>query len=142
MMVSMSVSNIIIKPLKIFRIKDGDVLHALKRSEKSFNNFGEVYFSKINKGSIKGWKIHQKMTLNLVVPLGEVEFVFYDSKNDCKIVRIGEKNYSRITVPPQIWFAFKGLSSPVNLIMNIADIEHDPAEVERKSIEYINHTWT
>ena len=99
------------------------------------------YFSKINKGSIKGWKLHQKMTLNLVVPLGEVEFVFYDFKNEYKVVRIGETNYSRITVPPQIWFAFKGLSSPGNLIMNIADIEHDPNEIERKSIEYIDHPW-
>ena len=46
-------------------------------------------------------------------------------------VILSPNEYIRLTVPPGIWFGFKGLGKPVNLISNIADIEHDPSEVER-----------
>ena len=72
------------------------------------------------------------MNMNLIVPEGFVKFVFYDEKfNYFEEYEIGTKNYFRITVPPGLWFAFKGLGKR-NLVMNIADIEHDPNESEKK----------
>ncbi len=72
------------------------------------------------------------MTLNLIVPVGEVRFVFISSdfkqrREEC----IGISNYARLTVPPGIWFGFEGLASPSSLLLNISDIEHDPNELER-----------
>ena len=32
-------------PLKTFKIESGNVMHALKASEKEFNGFQEAYFS-------------------------------------------------------------------------------------------------
>ena len=34
----------------------GDIYHALKRSDKSFRDFGEAYFTSIKKLEVKGWK--------------------------------------------------------------------------------------
>ena len=121
-------------PLSIINVPGGNVLHALKFNEKSFNRFGEAYFSKIEKNSIKAWKLHTRMTLNLIVPFGEVEFKFVseDLKN-VKTYIIGNNNYSRLTIPPNIWFGFRGLVSPYSLILNLADIIHDPNEVKRIS---------
>ena len=79
------------------------------------------------------------MTMNLVVPVGNVQFNFYDDQKDILInTIIGEKNYSRITVPPMIWFGFKGLSSSTSYILNISDINHDPLEVERQPLSFLN----
>ena len=90
---------------KTFKNDNGNVLHALKAREEEFNGFEEAYFSIIKKDKIKAWKRHLKMTMNLIVPIGSVLFVFYDRKGEnCKTIEIGEKNYSRITVPPKIWF--------------------------------------
>ena len=50
---------------------------------------------------------------------------------------IGEDNYSRITVPPKIWFGFKGLSSRTSYILNISNLSHDPSEVERQSLTFL-----
>ena len=74
---SVSLDRIIVTPLKRISTEGGDVMHALKNSDKGFNGFGEVYFSWIEQGKIKAWKCHQNMTLNLVVPFGEVSFVFH-----------------------------------------------------------------
>jgi len=131
--------QIIIKPLKKFELVEGDVLHALKASEEEFNGFKEAYFSTIKTNKIKAWKRHLNMTMNLVVPIGRIKFNFYDEKkNLLKNIIIGEDNYSRITVPPNIWFGFKGLSSHTSYILNISDVSHDASEVERKPLSFLN----
>ena len=132
-------SQVIIKPLQKFHLKEGDVLHALKASETEFNKFEEAYFSTIKFNKIKAWKRHLKMTMNLIVPIGEVQFIFYNyKKNLLKNIIIGQKNYSRITVPPMIWFGFKGLSSSTSYILNISDELHDSSEIERQPLSFLN----
>ena len=132
-------NKIKIKKLKKFKLEDGDVYHALKASESEYYGFKEAYFSTIKNNKIKAWKRHYKMTMNLIVPIGKVQFVFYDeNKNLLKNLIIGEENYSRITVPPMIWFGFKGFSLNTSYILNISNEIHDPLEVERKPLTFLN----
>ena len=136
------INQISLHPLRRIDLDEGNILHAIKKSDDGYVDFGEAYFSIINFNSVKAWKLHKSMTLNLVVPVGKVRFVFSDKKGDSfKEVEIGEDNYERINVPPGIWFGFKGLHKSHSLIMNIADIEHDPEEVLRKSINEFKYTW-
>jgi dTDP-4-dehydrorhamnose 3,5-epimerase len=129
--------------LKRFHVEGGDVLHALKKSDNTFINFGEVYFSIINEGCIKAWKRHNLMTLNLVCPIGKVLIVLLiDSENGIyRTEEIGESRYLRLTIPPGIWFGFKGIGDGSSLIMNVADIEHDPNEVDRCDCSEFNFNW-
>ena len=130
--------EIIIKPLKKIHLEDGDVLHALKSSENEFYGFKEAYFSSIKPNKIKAWKRHHRMTMNLIIPVGRVHFNFYD-KDKMILVNtiIGDDNYARITVPPMIWFGFKGLSSNTSYILNISNELHDPLEIERKPLSFL-----
>lgn len=132
-----------ITKLKRIPVKGGDVLHAIKKSEKCFGGFGEAYYSFINEGSVKAWKKHHKMTLNLVVPVGCVKFVFLiDSKKGVfKSEEIGENRYLRITVPPGIWFGFKGVGPGRSLVTNFANIEHEPNEVEKCENLNFKYNW-
>ena len=128
--------------LKIMDNVNGPIKHALKKSDLGFKEFGEVYFSHVNYKSIKAWKRHTKMTMNLVVPIGKVKFVFYDENNKLfEEYKIGENNYFRLTVNPLIWFGFQGMGEGNNIVMNIANIEHDPNEVERKDLLDLKYSW-
>lgn len=134
--------------LKIITSEEGSVMHSLRKSEEDFFGFGESYFSTVEHNSIKAWKKHERMTLNLTVPVGSVKFVFiYDLNKyigegkEYEEIIISPNTYLRLTVPPGIWFGFKGLGKHINLISNIADIEHDPSEVERKSLSEIEYNW-
>ena len=132
-------SSIKIKALNQINVEGGNVLHALKASEEEFCGFEEAYFSTININKIKAWKRHLRMTMNLIVPVGEVQFNFYSQeKKLLSNIIIGEKNYSRITVPPMTWFGFKGLASNTSYILNISNKLHDPTEVERKPLSFLN----
>ncbi len=135
-------NKFIANPLKIIKLHSGNVMHVLKKNDYKNWIFGEAYFSKIKFGKIKAWKYHLKMTLNLVVPHGKVKFVFYSEKlKRFKIVEIGEKKYSRLTVPPKVWFGFKGISKNESTILNLANVQHNPKEVLARNLKDIKFNW-
>lgn len=112
----------------------GDIYHALKRSDKSFRDFGEAYFTSIKKLEVKGWKKHKVMHMNLFVPIGEVTFFLHDDSLELtESYKLGFNNYGKLSIPPGIWVAFRG-ESDNNIILNIASIEHDPNESQDKDI--------
>lgn len=122
-------------PLKIIDHDKGDILHGLKAIDRGFNGFGEVYFSKIKKGQTKGWKLHTKMVMNLVVPIGEIELLFQQSEtDDVQSIVLGNTNYQRVTVMPNIWMAFRGVGNGENVLMNFSNIAHDPNESVNRPI--------
>ncbi|HDS1207149.1 TPA: dTDP-4-dehydrorhamnose 3,5-epimerase [Shewanella algae] len=122
-------------PLKRIAHSKGDILHALKRCEDDYNGFGEAYFSIINFKEIKGWKKHHEMVLNFVVPIGDVLFYVHDEDNNLTHqFSVGESNHGRLHIPAGYWVAFEGLTKGVNIILNIASIEHDPNESETVDI--------
>ena len=139
------IKDLLITPLDIIETPGGNVMHAMKEIDTGFFGFGEAYFSEIKPGSIKAWKRHREMTLNLIVPLGKIKFVMFDdrkgSNNRFQEVIISKENYCRLTVPPMIWVGFKGLSSFKSIILNIASIPHNPKEVDKKEIDKIEFDW-
>ena len=142
-----NIHDVLVTPLKIISVPNGDVMHAIKSSDDGYDNFGEAYFSTIYFGGIKAWKKHHRMTLNLVVPLGKVQFVIFDERRGSKSfgnfhkVILSAEQYYRLTVPPMLWVGFKGLDENTSIILNIANIEHSPSEVERKQIDEILFNW-
>ena len=138
-----SLDDILVTPLKRIPTIGGDVIHALKSSEDGYKGFCEVYFSWIEHGAVKAWKCHQKMTLNLVVPLGLISFVFHTNyqNKQFRTENIGEERYARLTVPPGIWFGFQGKAYGKSLLMNVANIEHDPDEILRKPASNFSYKW-
>ena len=139
-------NELIITPLDIIKVNKGDVMHAMKSDDPGFSGFGEAYFSVVSYNAIKAWKRHHEMTLNLVVPVGKIRFVLFDdrkaSNTQFQEVIISKDNYCRLTVPPMVWIGFQGLSDNGSMLLNIADIEHNPHEVDKKNIEQIEFNWS
>jgi dTDP-4-dehydrorhamnose 3,5-epimerase len=139
---AMSLDDILITPLARIATVGGDVLHAMKHNDAGYAGFGEAYFSWVTAGAVKAWKRHTRMTMNVVVPVGQVRFVFrLEGIDEFRVEDIGVDRYARVTVPPGIWFGFKGLAAPQSLVLNIANIPHDPNEVERLELSDIKYDW-
>jgi len=82
------------------------------------------------------------MSMNLVVPVGNVKFVFYDEiNNNFNSHIIGEDNYQRLYVPPNIWFAFQGIEKANNLVANFSNIVHDEKEAINKTLDQFDYNW-
>lgn len=139
---AISLDDILITPLARITTAGGDVLHAMKNSDSGYAGFGETYCSWVTTGAVKAWKRHTQMTMNIVVPVGQVRFVFsLNNTDELRVEDIGDNRYVRITVPPGIWFGFKGLAASQSLVLNIANIPHDPNEVERLELADIKYAW-
>ena len=147
-MVKLLLDGMCLSEERVIITSGGDIMHHIKASSEGFCGFGEVYFSRVDFLAVKAWKRHLKMTLNLVVPVGQVRFEFFDLRPESRTcgrrlsIFLGENSYQRLTVPPGIWFGFQGSKQGLNMLANLADIEHDPTEVERLAIDYFDVDWS
>ncbi len=131
------IEGVIITPLKQIYHPKGDVFHAMKCVDPGFEGFGEAYFSSIIGGLVKAWKRHSRMTLNLVCIVGKIHFVLYDGRKDSsskgEFMEItlspdSPDTYHRLTIPPGVWMGFVGIDKDKSILLNVANIPHDPAE--------------
>jgi dTDP-4-dehydrorhamnose 3,5-epimerase len=132
------IEGVRITPLSQILDERGKVMHMLRADSPAFERFGEIYFSLVYPGRIKGWHLHHRMTLNYAVPVGHIKFVLYDERKpsgtcgELQELVIGPEHYVLVTVPPGVWSGFMGIGTENALIANCATIPHDPEEIERR----------
>lgn len=144
----MNVAGVTLHPLKHIVVPKGDVYHALKSTDEGYCGFGEVYFTQIEHGQAKGWKRHNRMTLNLVVIVGKVKFVIYDDREGSltrgrfeEIILSPSDNYQRLTLAPGLWMAFYGEAEGISTLMDIIPEPHNPEEANRKDLDEIPYQF-
>lgn len=131
------IDGVAVRPLRRIPDERGTVMHMLRADDPYFERFGEIYFSTVYPGIVKGWHRHQRMTLNYAVVHGTVKLVLYDDRAGSKThgelmeLFVGEANYALVTVPPMVWNGFKGIATVPAIVANCATIPHDPTEIER-----------
>ena len=133
-----------IKISKLKKIKNtkGDILLIKKFSKKDLISYKEIYGTWVKKNHIKGWNLHNKMTVRLIVLKGKIKFVFYDkNKNLFKSITCNDKIIKKIIVNPGIFIAMKNLSNEDSLILNIASLKHSKKEQIKLSINKIKYNW-
>lgn len=131
------IKGVIVKPLKKIPDERGTIMHMMRADDPEFEQFGEIYFSTVYPGIVKGWHIHKKMTLNYVVVQGMIKLVLYDEREDSltkgevQEIFLGGDNYCVVKIPPMIWNGFKGVSDTEAIVANLASIPHEPDEIGR-----------
>lgn len=143
------IDGVKITPLKQIVDERGKVMHMLRCDSEVFKAFGEIYFSCVYPGAIKGWHLHKIMVLNYAVPYGLIKFVLYDdrkesrTKGEIQEIFLGSDNYCLVTVPPMVWNGFKGIGTETAIVANCATIPHDPGEIIRLDPfdETIPYNW-
>ena len=124
-------------PLKRIPDERGTIYHMLKRTDPHFTNFGEIYFSTVYQGVVKGWHLHRNMTLNYACIFGRVKLVIYDerdgspTKGELMEVFLGPDSYSLVVVPPGLWNGFKGMAPNYSVVADCIDIPHSEADSMR-----------
>jgi dTDP-4-dehydrorhamnose 3,5-epimerase len=126
-----------VKITKLARICDerGMIMHFLKRTDPTFTEFGEVYFSCGYPGVVKAWHIHTEMTLNDCCLVGMIKLVIYDLRPNSPTYRelmevfIGEQNYCVVQIPPGVANGYKAYGDKMAIIANCASMPHDKKEL-------------
>jgi dTDP-4-dehydrorhamnose 3,5-epimerase len=131
------IDGVLIHPLRQIPDERGKIMHMLRADDPHFEKFGEIYFSIVYPGVVKGWHIHKQMTLNYAALMGTIKLVLYDeregspTRGELMELFIGEGNYVLVKIPPMVWNGFKGVGTAPALIANCATLPHDPNEISR-----------
>ena len=135
------IQNLKVTPLKIIKDDRGSVMHMLRSDNPHFERFGEIYFSTTRPNTIKAWKRHKRMTLNVAAPVGRIRLVAYDDRTGSdsyqkldEFILGPNDQYSLITIPPMIWFGFQNIGAADALLANCATIPHEPEEAEQRDL--------
>ena len=144
-----NIEGINISPLKIISDDRGSVMHMLRNDSQVFEKFGEIYFSTIFESKIKAWHLHKEATLNYACLYGKVKLALFDQRKSSKTfgeyqeLILSLDNYSLITIPPNIWNGFKGLSKGHSIIANCLNLPHNEKEMIRSDIDdkRFNYEW-
>jgi dTDP-4-dehydrorhamnose 3,5-epimerase len=132
-----TIAGLEVLPLRRLPDERGAVLHMLRSDDPHFSAFGEIYFSLVYPGVVKGWHLHREMTLHYAVPVGMIKLVCYDDRADSPTrgnvveVHTGELSYSLVVIPPLVWNGFKGEGTTPALVANCASVPHRADEIER-----------
>lgn len=123
--------------------------------QKSFGCplLGEVYLSSVNPGAVKGWHLHRIMTLRYVCVSGAVMVALHDRRYGAVgstvmvILSDGEppwtEHHKALIVPPGIANGFRTVHDATvpATVLNLANLPHDPSEIERIPLEDIPFDW-
>lgn len=128
-----------VKVVPLRRIPDerGTIYHMLRRDDPHFLGFGEIYFSSVYPGAIKGWHRHRDMTLNYACVFGRIKLVLFDdrpaspTRGELMELFPGPDDYCLVQIPPGVWNGMKGLSEPQAIVANCCTHTHDPSGSER-----------
>jgi dTDP-4-dehydrorhamnose 3,5-epimerase len=131
------IHDVEVVPLRRIPDERGTILHMLRRDDPHFREFGEIYFTTVYRGVVKGWHKHADMTLNYACVFGRVKLVVFDDREESPTrgglmeLFLGPDDHSLVIIPPGLWNGMKGLSDPFALVANCATHPHDPQRTAR-----------
>ena len=128
-----------LKVIPLRRIPDdrGTIQHMLRVTDPHFLGFGEIYFSSVYPGVIKGWHLHREMTLNYACVSGRAKLVAYDdregspTRGNLEEIHFGQDFHALVQVPPEVWNGFTAVGNHEALIANCCTHAHDPSRSSR-----------
>jgi dTDP-4-dehydrorhamnose 3,5-epimerase len=124
-------------PLRRIPDERGTIMHMLRRTDEHFIEFGEIYFSTVYPGVVKGWHRHSDMTLYYACIHGRIKLVLFDDRESSSTrgelmeLFLGPDDYSLVQIPPGVWNGFKGMGSHHAIVANCATHPHHPARSTR-----------
>lgn len=124
-------------PLKRIPDERGTIYHMLKKTDPHFTAFGEIYFSTVYPGVVKGWHRHRNMTLHYACVHGRIKLVIYDERDGSRThghlmeLFLGPDNYCLVVIPPGLWNGFKGMGEVPSIVADLIDIPHGDADSDR-----------
>lgn len=131
-------------PLRRIPDERGTIMHMLRADDPHFQQFGEIYFTSIYQGVVKGWHRHREMTLNYACIHGRIKLVLFDEREGSPThgvlqeIYLGPDDHSLVQIPPGVWSGFKGMTAPFAIVANCCTHVHDPSRSDRLD-PYDNH---
>ena len=112
-------------------------MHMLRADDPHFLQFGEIYFTTVYEGVVKGWHKHREMTLNYACVFGRIKLVVYDDRPESPTggtleeIFLGPDDHSLVVIPPGALDRLQGDDRAVRDRRQLLHAPHDPSRTTR-----------
>lgn len=144
------IDGVIIKPLKQIPDERGCIIKMQESTDAEFAGFGEVYFSTVYPGVVKGWHLHEANVLNYSVVRGMIKLVLHDRREgsptfgETQEVFLGDRNRVLVQIPAGVWNGFKGIGTEEAIVCDLTTLPHGDDVMHRHDPHdraFIDYDW-
>jgi len=124
------IDGVVVKPLAQIPDERGTIIKMQESTDPEFKGFGEVYFSTVYPGVVKGWHLHEANVLNYSVVRGAIKLVLFDdregsaTRGELQELFLGDKNRVLVQIPPMVWNGFKGIGTDEAIVCDLTSLPH------------------
>ena len=114
-----------VKKLKVNYDQRGHLMEILRRDDKIFKEFGQVYITTARPGIVKAWHYHKHQSDYFCCIYGKIKLVLYDARRSSKTFsQINEFILSLdtpcvVVIPPLVYHGFKTKSKFEAIVVNV-----------------------
>jgi len=119
------IDGVKIKELKANADERGYLQEVLRRDEKFFEGFGQVYVSLNYPGVVRAWHYHKKQVDFITIIKGMAKVVLYDGREasptfgEVNEFFVGEHNRIMVRIPELVMHGYKTIGAEPCMIMNM-----------------------
>jgi dTDP-4-dehydrorhamnose 3,5-epimerase len=135
------IQGVEIKKLKLIRDERGRLMEILRRDDRLFEQFGQVYITTAYPGVVKAWHYHKKQTDNFTCVGGMMRLGLYDARKDSPTFGnveehvISLENPLLVKIPPEVYHGFKCISDKEALVVNTVTEPYNPGEPDEYRVD-------
>jgi len=118
------INGVNVKKLKVIPDDRGRLMEIMRRDDKFFKKFGQVYMTTAKPGTVKAWHYHKKQEDNFTCVHGKMRLALYDPRKPSPTY--GEVNDFvvslddpiLVTIPKGVYHGFKCISDCEAVVIN------------------------
>lgn len=135
-------NNIKIKELVVRADDRGFLFELLRRDDKQFSTFGQVYINYTEPGVIKGFHYHDVSEDNFVCIAGRIKLVLLDSDTEeARDIYLGPQNLMLVNIPTSLHHGWKALGNERACVINISSEPYNPKNPDEHRVAPTHFPW-
>ena len=145
------IQGVSVKKLNFVCDERGRLMEILRKDDKIFTDFGQVYMTTAYPHIVKAWHMHKKQDDFITCIDGMIKLVLFDGRPNSKTFNeideffIGESNPLLVKVPKNVWHGFKCISDEESIVINVPTKPYNHSEPDEFRLPYdtkkINYNW-
>jgi len=139
------IEGVKIKDLKVNYDDRGHLMEILRRDDKIFKKFGQVYITTAKPDVTKAWHYHKLQDDYFCCVFGKMRLALYDARKKSKTYgqlmdfELGLNNPKLVKIPKGVYHGFKCISAVSAIVVNVPTLPYNRKKPDEYRVDAFNN---
>lgn len=135
------IEGVVIEKVEAKADERGRLVELFRSDSPHAPGFGQVHLTTVYPGVVKAWHRHRDRTDVLYCVAGTIRLGLYDDRpgtstpGELREFFLGDHGPLRVTIPPGVWFGFKGVGTREALVVVLTDRLNNPRDPDEERLD-------